>query len=199
MPEYPGQENNPDREKMYKTTRGSVYDAIANDVVPWADVSPETLKLWVGYVFGGAGRFVGDSASTAMGAAKGEFDIEKAPIANKFIAKNDVEEYRSRFYEQTKEVEAISAKYHYLKRQAEKADGDRKLKLIQERATFQKEHADELALGRDVRKQRDFMKLQADKLIEARDADDREEMARIEQVIITRAKIFAQRYNKAMP
>lgn len=95
----------PDRPAMRNATRGGVFDKAAGGLeYVGLDVSPESLKLTSNFLTGGLGTFLSDSATALMVGAKGEFDGEKTPILKRFYGENDVEEYRSRFYEQANDV-----------------------------------------------------------------------------------------------
>lgn len=95
----------PDRPAMRNATRGGVFDKAAGGLeYVGLDVSPESLKLTSQFLTGGLGTFLSDSATALMVGSKGEFDGEKTPILKRFYGENDVEEYRSRFYEQANDV-----------------------------------------------------------------------------------------------
>lgn len=183
MPEGEWNKESPDRQKMWRNTRGSVYDMAANSpMLAWADVSPESLKTVFQYIVGGAGRFVADSAGTGKGMFDGKpFDIEKMPIVNKFVGINDVEEYRGRFYEQLAEADATMQKINQLK----KTDPQAALKLRQE-------NRDDVALSRRAQGLKKMMKALRDREDAARENGDWELVASIEQKQIDRAKMLNQ-------
>jgi hypothetical protein len=161
MPEYSGDENKPDREKMFRSTRGSVYDWMANGPLQWADVSPESIKLWVSYIFGGTGRTIADALSTGKGLGEGGFDIEKVPVVNKFVSTVDVEEHRGRFYDQIHEADKAYDRYRSLLKSDPKAAG-----------IYLKENRQAVEIGNSARARMKLMKLMRDKEDAARNDKD---------------------------
>jgi len=110
VPHFSDDDGKPDRETMYRSTRGTLYDKAANSaVLAWADVSPETLKMMAGFLTGGTGTFASNLYATGKEAVSGEFpDVEHTPFVRKIISTKDVEEYRGRFYDQLSEVKKKS-------------------------------------------------------------------------------------------
>jgi len=114
VPHFSDDDGKPDRETMYRGTRGTLYDKTANSaVMAWADVSPETLKMLGGFLTGGAGTFLSNTYGTAADIVSGEFpDVEHTPFVRKVISTKDVEEYRSRFYSQLESVKEIASEHN---------------------------------------------------------------------------------------
>lgn len=110
VPHYSEDDGKLDRETMYRGTRGSAYDQVANSkALAWADVSPETLKMVTGFLTGGTGTFASNLLQTGKEAATGqEIDIKHAPFVRKVLTSIDVENYRSRFYSQIEDVKKIA-------------------------------------------------------------------------------------------
>lgn len=106
-PEY--DQNQPDNEKMWRGTRGGVYDQAAQFVSDrvgskyendWADISPETLKYLVRTFTGGTGAFMADSASLLNVLAAGaEPDLAEVPFARSGARDMTVKDLRARFNE----------------------------------------------------------------------------------------------------
>jgi hypothetical protein len=135
----------PDNLKMFKGTKGSVYDAAAQGIATVGQamgagkyenditkVSPETLKmLWRTYT-GGLGQFVTDMAGLANVSAQapGTTEIADVPILKDFVKSgDDVRPIRSRFYELTKEARAASEEF----KQAKKAGDGEAMDAIMDR------------------------------------------------------------------
>lgn len=141
-PENEFTKDRPDNLKMFKGTKGSVYDTAAQGLASLGEltgagkyenditkVSPETLKfLWRTYT-GGLGQFVTDVGSLAAISAQAPGSIESAdvPIVKDFVKPKDVKAIRGRFYDLSKEAEEASSEF----KQAKKAgDGEAIDKLM---------------------------------------------------------------------
>ena len=141
-PENEFTKDRPDNLKMFKGTKGSVYDTAAQGLASLGEltgagkyenditkVSPETLKfLWRTYT-GGLGQFVTDVGSLAAIGAQAPGSIESAdvPIVKDFVKTKDVKAIRGRFYDLSKEAEEASSEF----KQAKKAgDGEAIDKLM---------------------------------------------------------------------
>jgi len=130
VPDSDAMKAQPDNLKMYRGTKGTVYDALAQGIAHAGElaganryendltkVSPETLKyVWRTYT-GGLGQFVTDSIGVAHMASTdlGSVSSNDIPIAKDFWQENDVKAIRGRFYDamnQAKEAqnELVSAK-----------------------------------------------------------------------------------------
>lgn len=74
------------------------------DLPGWAEVSPEDIDYSIDYIFGGVGRFALNTYSFAESAGKGEFNINKMPIARRFFEDIGEVDYRNTaiFYDQYK-------------------------------------------------------------------------------------------------
>jgi len=132
MPE--GKESQPDSMKMWRKTRGTAYEALAKGMnvasggdevqAGVVDVSPETLKLMVNFLTGGAGRFVTDTASTGYElATDGKAKLENAPVARTFYKKVGIDAHRARFYDQADEVRRLQEyKAGYKKLKSDEGD-----------------------------------------------------------------------------
>lgn len=116
-PESAFKPDQPDNEKLYRGTKGTVYDKLAQGVSErignkylndWSDVSPEVLKYWVSTLTGGTGRFIVDTTSLPMlgqNAERGD-----VPIWRKVSGKNDIRGSRQAYYrKREKAMEILSA------------------------------------------------------------------------------------------
>lgn len=121
----------PDSQKVTRSVRGTVYDELAqfmNDATggdrynPGAvDISPNTIRYWVGQLTGGAGRSVVDTkelGATLLGGVIPE--ISEVPIVRKFARQTTVADSRQAFYKAAKETQAFSDRF-----KAAVKDGDR--------------------------------------------------------------------------
>ena len=107
-PEY--REDQPDNEKMWRGTRGSLYDKAAQGLSSlagspyednfWNDVSPETIKYLVRTLTGGTGSFMADSASLLNVLASGSTpDVSEVPFVRSGMRESTVKDARARFHE----------------------------------------------------------------------------------------------------
>ena len=113
-PLYP-ETSQPDSEKMWRATRGTGYAAVAEWINAFfggdsrkeglISVSPETLKLSVNTLFGGAGRLVTDVLSLPFSLAEGTTSTKNVPLAKNFYRDVDADAYVKRFYAQADEAE----------------------------------------------------------------------------------------------
>lgn len=134
----------PDNLKMFRGTKGSVFDSAAQGIAAAGEamgagryenditkVSPETLKMmWRTYT-GGLGAFVTDMGGLANVAVQDPKGVETSdvPIVKDFLKPNDVKPIRGRFYDLTKEARAVSEEF----RQAKKAGDDAAMADIESR------------------------------------------------------------------
>ncbi len=131
MPESPFKPNQPDSEKVYRKTRGTLYDSAAEtlnsvtggDAVQsgWIDVSPETLKNTWNYLLGGAGRFITDTESMAQTAlsVNEESKPESWPIVKTFYKSESIDDYRRRYYEQADRIVKANEQFSAYKKAGE--------------------------------------------------------------------------------
>ena len=91
----------PDREKYWRATQGTMYDRVSGwlDEAIGADVSPETLKHYTRTFTGGAGAMVDASVSAAMLKKEGvELEPSEIPFVRKAYSKLTIREHRSAYY-----------------------------------------------------------------------------------------------------
>jgi hypothetical protein len=174
VPHYSDDDGKLDRETMYRGTRGTPYDKMANSaMLSWADISPETLKYIGNTLTGGAGGFVSDMAKTAAAAMTPgkQIESERIPLVGTVFNTKDVEEYRGRFYTQLDEVKQIAA------------GSDKKQSQI---------------LGTSVVFWQKRMKVLRDREQKAREAGNWDFVYIVEKEQIKLAKQMNDRYHKAM-
>ncbi len=111
-PDY--SDNQPDNEKMWRGTRGSVYDKAAQGISKageaiglgdkyhndMTDISPETLKyLWRTFT-GGTGSFAVDMLSLGNLSINGEMpETGDVPVLDTFVRQDSVKDKRAHFFE----------------------------------------------------------------------------------------------------
>lgn len=144
MPDNEFTKDRPDNLKMFRGTKGSVFDAAAQGIAKGGEalgsgryenditkVSPETLKMmWRTYT-GGLGQFVTDMGGLANVAAQDGTNLETSdvPVVKDFVKVNNVNAIRGRFYELTKEARSVSEEF----KQAKKAGDDAAMEDIESR------------------------------------------------------------------
>lgn len=157
-PESRFDESRPDSMKMWRTTQGTAWASMAQQLNAitggnaaekgWADVSPETLRyLWT-TATGGSGRFLADSAGLARNIAIegiGPADIEarEVPLVRKFVqSADDIRGARSRFWAAAKEVREANEAFKRARKVEDHSERQRLLDKIRA------ERGELLALGR---------------------------------------------------
>ncbi|UAW01024.1 DarB-like antirestriction protein [Ralstonia phage RPZH3] len=130
VPETPATKSQPDNLKMYRGTKGTVYDALAQQIAAAGEltgagryenditkISPETLKsVWRTYT-GGLGQFVADSIGAASLATEpGEMSSNDIPIAKDFWRAQDVKPIRSRYYDLAREAKEAATEFQQAKK-----------------------------------------------------------------------------------
>jgi len=111
-PDY--KETQPDNEKMWRGTRGSLYDKAAQGISSlygspyennWNDISPETIKYLFKTLAGGTGGFMADSASLLNVLASGSApDVSEVPFLRSAVRESTVKDARARFYDLGKDA-----------------------------------------------------------------------------------------------
>ncbi|WP_203234341.1 LPD38 domain-containing protein [Burkholderia mayonis] len=134
VPETPATKAQPDNLKMFRGTKGSVYDTLAQQIAAAGEltgarrfendltkISPETLKyVWRTYT-GGLGQFVTDSIGAAGLAASDLSSVSSSdvPIVKDFWRQNDVKPLRSRYYDLAREAKAAADEFRVAKKAAD--------------------------------------------------------------------------------
>ena len=130
-PESDRTRSQPDNLKMFRGTKGSVYDVLAQQMAAaggltgarayendLTKVSPETLKyLWRTYT-GGLGQFVTDSiGATGLAATDfGGMTSSDVPIVKDFWRSNDVKPIRGRYYDLAREAKTAADEFRAAKK-----------------------------------------------------------------------------------
>lgn len=115
FPERASQQFQPDREKMWRSTQGTMYDKMAGWLsdAGLGDVSPETLKHYTRTATGGTGALVDATVSAAMLKKEGaELEPSEIPFVRKAYSKLTIKDQRAAYYtareEAKKTAEAFS-------------------------------------------------------------------------------------------
>lgn len=106
FPENKFDENQPDNLKMWRNTKGTLADDLAQ-VLDKAglEVSPETLKYLGRTATGGSGAFVGSVFDAGKLTLEGaDLETKEMPFVRKFVKEGLVSDYRSAFYEAKSEA-----------------------------------------------------------------------------------------------
>lgn len=113
MPESPFDKSQPDRDKMWRTTKGTIYDEIAGYLeMAGLDVSPETLKYSFRTATGGAGALVDTGVSAAMLKSGGaELEPQEVPFLRKIYHENTVREDRAAFQKTRLEAQKAAEEF----------------------------------------------------------------------------------------
>lgn len=113
MPESGFDPHQPDRDKMWRQTRGSMADTLAGALeAAGLDVSPETIKHYGRTFTGGAGTFlttVADGASLTLSGA--ELETSEVPFLRKMYMVPDVRGSRARYNEAKNEATKYMSDY----------------------------------------------------------------------------------------
>lgn len=107
FPERASQQFQPDREKLWRSTQGTMYDRMAG----WlsdanvGDVTPETLKHYTRTFTGGTGALVDATISAAMLKKEGaELEPSEIPFVRKAYSKLTIRENRAAYYKAREEA-----------------------------------------------------------------------------------------------
>ena len=105
-PVSPFKRNQPEREQMFRNTKGTVYDDMAGLLSNAGfDVSPENIKFLTRTLTGGAGALVDTAVSSSKLKAQGvELDIKEMPFIRKFAGENTISNDRSAYYKAVEEA-----------------------------------------------------------------------------------------------
>lgn len=110
MPSSDFDESQPDRDKMFRGTKGTVYDNLAGLLENIGfDVSPETLKYSFRTGTGGAGALVDTTISATMLKSQGaELDPGEIPFIRTMYHENNVRADRAAFHKARKEAQTTA-------------------------------------------------------------------------------------------
>lgn len=106
-PESSFDKHQPDNEKMWRATKGTIPDMLAQALDQGGvEVSPETIKYLTRTFTGGAGQFVSSIGDAAWLTANGaSLEVKEQPFVRKFYTETDVREARSAYYAAVSEAE----------------------------------------------------------------------------------------------
>jgi hypothetical protein len=106
-PESSFDKHQPDNEKMWRATKGTIPDMLAQALDQGGiEVSPETIKYLTRTFTGGAGSFVTSIGDAAWLSANGaSLEVKEVPFVRKFYTETDVREARSAYYAAVSEAE----------------------------------------------------------------------------------------------
>ena len=114
MPDSAFQQFQPDREKLWRATQGTMYDRMSGwlDEAIGADVSPETLKHYTRTFTGGAGAMVDATVSAAMLKKEGaELEPSEIPFVRKAYSKLTIREHRAAYYKAREEAKKTAEEF----------------------------------------------------------------------------------------
>lgn len=127
MPESQFDKSQPDRQKMFRSTKGTMYDEVAGWLeaagiaagLPEGvyDISPETLKYLVRTGTGGAGSLVDTGISAAMLKAEGaELDTQEIPFVRKAYMELGIKDKRAAYYKVREEARTAAEEFNRARR-----------------------------------------------------------------------------------
>jgi hypothetical protein len=101
MPDSPFDMSKPDRERLWRSTKGTMYDGLAGALTEVGiDVSPETLKHYTRSLTGGSGALVDSTISAATLKAQGaELEAKETPFVRKFYTETTIADTRRAYYD----------------------------------------------------------------------------------------------------
>jgi soluble lytic murein transglycosylase-like protein len=184
MPESKFDESQPDREKMWRGTRGTLSDQLAGALsTVGVDVSPETLKYLWRTATGGAGRTAEQSFNAAVKTLTGQDqELREIPFARLVFTKTDVRDARNRYYTLAGEAKAAAEKF---RRAAKSNDAERIAKAADDAAelralnTYAEKMQDTIKAYRDwtdrINQSKDYTPAEKNQLL--RDAEKKEQQA----------------------
>lgn len=154
-PVSPFDNSQPEREQMFRNTKGTVYDDMAGLLSNAGfDVSPENIKFLTRTLTGGAGALVDTAVSSSKLKAQGaELDIKEMPFVRKFSGENTISNDRSAYYKAVEEAKKAAEEFS----RAKKNNDVSSMKKIME------DKRELLAMDKYANKLRKVIKLSRDK------------------------------------
>ncbi len=118
MPDSEFDKSQPDREKMWRGTKGTMYDKVAGWLeAAGFDVSPETLKYLTRTFTGGTGALVDTAISSAMLKKEGAtLDAAEIPFVRKGYMELGVKDARAAFHKAAGEARTAAETFNRIKR-----------------------------------------------------------------------------------
>ena len=113
MPDNTFDKSQPEREKMWRGTKGTIYDELAGYLqMVGLDVSPESLKFSVRTATGGTGAVVDSAVSAAALKAGGAtLDATETPFLRKIYHENTIRSDRAAFYKARNEARTAAEEF----------------------------------------------------------------------------------------
>jgi len=114
MPDSPFKQFQPDREKMWRATQGTMFDHVAGwlETGLGMDVSPETLKHYTRSLTGGAGNMVDTLISAAMLKAQGaDLETSEIPFYRKAFTELTIKDHRAAFFKARDEAKEAAEEF----------------------------------------------------------------------------------------
>ncbi len=160
-PEKTWYKSEPDNEKMWRGTKGTVYDISAQYLASIGiEISPETLKYMARTATGGSGAFVDSAVSGAMLKSQGaELEAREIPFARKFYGENTIQDARARYGKVKEEARIAFEKFNALRK---KNDIESVRKFIDDKKELLalNSYANKLSdVIKNIRDQQDLIKL----------------------------------------
>lgn len=117
----------PDSQNMYRSTKGTVYSALAegmNELTGGSkyqkglvDVSPETLRFWVSSLTGGTGRFMVDSLNLGSVVTQGATpELREIPMARVLVREESINDVRRAYWDRVNEAGQAAEEFAAAKR-----------------------------------------------------------------------------------
>jgi len=181
-PEKSWYKSEPDNEKMWRGTKGTVYDVSAQYLASAGiEISPEVLKYAVRTATGGAGAFVDSTVSAAMLKTQGaELDTREIPFVRKFYGEATIQDVRARYNKAKEEAREAYEKFNALRQKNDLASVKNYLKDNKELLALN-DYANKLSeVIKYSRDQQDLIKLSkdltiAEKRLKIKELEKREE------------------------
>lgn len=120
-PEKEWYKSEPDNERMWSGTKGTVYDISAQYLASiGVEISPETLKFMTRTATGGSGAFVDTSVSAAMlKKENAELETREIPFVRKFYGENSIQDSRARYGKAKDEARIAYEKFNALRQKGD--------------------------------------------------------------------------------
>ena len=113
-PEKDWYKSEPDNEKMWRNTKGTVYDITAQFLaMAGVEISPETLKYLARTATGGAGAFADSTVSAAILKKEGaELETREIPFVRKAYGELTIQDMRQRYSKAKEEAVTAAEKFN---------------------------------------------------------------------------------------
>jgi hypothetical protein len=120
-------ESKPDSQNMFRSSKGTIYSAIAegmNDMTGGSnyekgliDVSPETLRFWMSSLTGGTGKFMVDSLNLGSLVSQGGTpEVREIPMARVLVREESIQDVRRAYWDRVNEAKQAAEEFASAKR-----------------------------------------------------------------------------------